>query len=380
MLLVVLLIVGVTAAWFLVDIDRRAADLQASQQSISEQTTHIADLIAGIGTAQQSYVVPGQLDQRWFERMSSLVRELYDTASALGPRLRSADAQSSLRAVGDATERLIAADTRARENLRLGQPLMAADVIFSDGRSTLDLMAERLRDLRSAEASMMQAGYAALTRQRWLTLGSVSVLWIAGLLLLLPSSVPHRQSGESIRDVSPAVTESPAQPAITELAQPSTSIDLAATAELCTALSRVSATSELQVLLERAAGILDAPGIILWIGAGDELFAVTAHGYRPEIISALGPITRTADNATAAAWRTGQVTTVAADGAGSGAIVAPMFRPDACIGVLAIEVRHGREHDPASRAVAAVIASQLATAVSAWPAASTVDEPRSAAG
>jgi hypothetical protein len=309
--------------------------------------------------------------------MSSLVRNLYDDTSALTPQLRSADAQRSLEAFTGATEGVIAADTRARENLRLGQPLMAADVIFSDGRSTLETMTERLRDVRSAETSAAGAAYASLARQRWVALGTVAVVWIAGLVMLVSTPVPRRQVAASATTIAPTAEAPPA--AASDAPAPLASIDLAATAELCTALSRVAAASELPALLERAARILDASGIILWMGAGEDLFAVTAHGYRPQIISALGPITRAADNATAAAWRTGQVTTVAAGDAGNGAIVAPMFGPDSCIGVLAIEVRHGREHEAACRSVAALIASQLATAVSAWPAASTSEQPRSAA-
>jgi hypothetical protein len=48
-----------------------------------------------------------------------------------------------------------------------------------------------------------------------------------------------------------------------------------------------------------------------------------------------------------------------------------MYAPDTCIGVLAAEVRNGRESDPATRSVTAMIAAQLATVVAAWPAAST---------
>jgi hypothetical protein len=40
------------------------------------------------------------------------------------------------------------------------------------------------------------------------------------------------------------------------------------------------------------------------------------------------------------------------------------------MGVFAAEVRHGREEDPSMRAVAAIIAAQLASIVSAWPAGS----------
>jgi GAF domain-containing protein len=47
-----------------------------------------------------------------------------------------------------------------------------------------------------------------------------------------------------------------------------------------------------------------------------------------------------------------------------------MFSPQGCIGVLALEIRHGREQDPVVQAVAAMVAAQLAAAVAAWPAAS----------
>ena len=147
-------------------------------------------------------------------------------------------------------------------------------------------------------------------------------------------------------------------------------MDLAAAADLCVALSRVTSTSSLPGLLTRAAGILDASGIIVWLSAGEELFAVTAHGYKPQVIARLGPIARTADNATAEAWREGRIAVGPSEGDASGAIVAPMFGPDSCIGVLSVELRLRRGADPALQSVASMIAAQLATAVSAWPAAS----------
>jgi GAF domain-containing protein len=61
---------------------------------------------------------------------------------------------------------------------------------------------------------------------------------------------------------------------------------------------------------------------------------------------------------------------VAGDGKTPGGLVAPMFGPDGCIGILALETRQGREQEPAVQAVAAIVAAQLATAVAAWPAAS----------
>jgi hypothetical protein len=380
-LLVVLLASGALAAWFLYDIDRRTTDLHASRQTLDQRIDAIADLITAIGTVQQRYVAPGQSGESWFDRMPPLMKQWYDAVAALAPELRSPEARRTLRAVTESAESVIAADTRARENLRLGQPLMAADVIFSDGRSTLDMMLARLREIRVAEINSVLASVAALERQRWVVLASVGALWFLGLVTLVPA-VPGRQDarGRAGLPADRVETESASshpEPTSGKPAVAST-IDLAATAAVCTALSRVSDAAELQALLQQAARLLDASGIILWMGAGEELFAVTAYGYPPHIVKALGPIARAADNATAAAWRTGEVTTVAAGRNGSGAVVAPMFGPAGCLGALAFEVHDGREKDADSRAVAALIAAQLATAVTAWPPASTVEETKTA--
>ena len=127
-------------------------------------------------------------------------------------------------------------------------------------------------------------------------------------------------------------------------------------------------------MLVRAAAVLDARGIIVWMGAGEELFPALSFGYDERVIERLGPIPRGASNATAEAWRTARLRTVAADAISHGAIAAPVSGIGGCVGVFASEVRHGREVDPGTQAVAAMIAAQLAGIVSAWPAASTPAE------
>ena len=377
-ILVVVLASGIAAALYGRHLERHTTDLTTIAQQLDARVDRLVDAITGVGVAQQAYVAPGQPDPEAFERMTSLVRQIYDDAASLTPLLRSADGEGAVQALNAATGNLIAADGRARENLRLGQDAMAADVIFSDGRSTLDAMTERVRAIRAAEQTFSQAERARLSRQQWTVLGTAALVWIAGLLLLVPARRWGDVGDVAVMPAEPA--EPPQETPVAELLTTAASVDLAAAADLCTALSRLTTTAALPPLLARAADLLDALGIILWMGAGEELFAVTAHGYRPEIIARLGPIAHAADNATAAAWRSGQTTIVAGDAAGNGAVVTPMFGPDACIGALAVELRHGREQDPATRAVASMIAAQLASAVSAWPAASRASELRSATG
>jgi hypothetical protein len=363
-----LLLAGtVVAGLFLRDIEQRAGERITTVNDVDTRLTLLIDVLAGIGTAQQSYVAPGQGQEPWFERTSALVGRLHDEIGGLQPLLQSPAAPEAVQSLADEAEALITADTRARENLRLGQTLMAADVIFSDSRNTIDTMTGRVRDLRAAEHSAGDLQRSALGRERWAILAAAALLWVVGVLALM--STARTRVGPSDATAEPVaddlrLSESQGVPAAT--------VDLTAAAELCTALSRVTAAADLRDLLGQATGILDASGLILWMGAGEELFAVTTHGYRPHVIARIRPIGRGADNATAAAWRTGEVTTVAAGREGTGAIVVPLFSPDACVGVLAVEVRPGREDDPATRAIANMIAAQLATAVPAWPVASPV--------
>jgi hypothetical protein len=365
--LLTILIAGVVAAGiFLGQLDRRAADLRAADADVSARVARLTDALVDVAAAQHAYITPGQGGEPWFERMAMLVRQLYDDTSALSARLHAAGAHAGVEGLTAGLEALVAADTRVRENLRLGQPLMAADVIFSDSQNTIDTMLGRLRDLRTAEAQALEVEHAALARQRWVTVAAMAVLWMGGIGFLLWA--PVRAAGT---ESTPGTLGTPGTPGTLE--SPVPSVDLGATAALCTDLSRVSSAAALPELLGRAASILDAPGLILWMAAGEELFAVTAHGYAPQVLARVGPISRKADNATAAAWRDGRTVTVPAAADGNGAVVAPLFGPDACIGVLAAEMRAGREADSAAQAVIALIAAQLATVVSAWPAASSTE-------
>ena len=53
----------------------------------------------------------------------------------------------------------------------------------------------------------------------------------------------------------------------------------------------------------------------------------------------------------------------------NGAVVVPLMTPAGCVGVLAAELRHGGERREATRALATIVAAQLATLVSAAPSA-----------
>lgn len=383
--LTLLLALPLAAAVFLWTIDRRAARAADAADVVGARVDRVRDAIAEIGAAQQGYVAPGQLDEPWLERVATQIEALRRDLAAVAPLVQSADASKAVDALVASIDALEAADARARQNLSLGQDLMAADVIFSDGRNILDAMAAHLRDLRQAERAAIEAMTTRATLARW---GAFAVLAFLSLALAVRTrgapGVPTAPLAESPADGTVSTSGAPGTPGTpgtfaTSGTAGTSSVDLAAAAALCTDLSRVAETAAITPLFGRAGALLDASGLTLWMSAGDQLFPVLGHGYPAEHLARFGPIARTADNAVAAAWRTGRLSVMAGDERAPGALAAPLFGPDGCLGVLALEIRHRREQDPAVQAVAAMIAAQLATAVAAWPAASGAPTARAPA-
>jgi len=155
--------------------------------------------------------------------------------------------------------------------------------------------------------------------------------------------------------------------------------DLDAIAGLCSALARVQDTRELQGLLERTANALGATGVIVWMPDGPQgtLRPVLAHGYASLALSRMGIIHPAADNATATAYRTKSAVLVPAEALASGAVVAPLISSEGCSGAMAVELREGVEATPQVRAMATIVAAQLATMFTPWSVTST---PQMAAG
>jgi len=145
---------------------------------------------------------------------------------------------------------------------------------------------------------------------------------------------------------------------------------LRAASQLCTDFGRVSDAEELRQLVGRAAELMDASGLIVWVAAAGstQLSPALSHGYLPEMISRLPPLARSADNAAACAFRTSQIQIVLArPGESNGAIVAPLLSSEGCIGVLSAEIRGGGETSESVQALAAIFAAQLAGVLHSTP-------------
>ena len=143
--------------------------------------------------------------------------------------------------------------------------------------------------------------------------------------------------------------------------------------------------AQLKTLLEQAAGLLNARGLIVWLGstAGADLRPVLAHGYSDSTLARIPTVARAADNAAAAAYRTGEVQIVKSKpGASQGAVVAPLLGADGCIGALTAEIRDRGEELDTTRALSLILAAQLAGVLASAADASdtTATQSQAAAG
>ena len=126
-------------------------------------------------------------------------------------------------------------------------------------------------------------------------------------------------------------------------------------------------TDELPELLARAAKVLNASGIIVWVAdpVRRDLSPVMAHGYSDQTVTRMGRIHSDANNAAAAAYRSAEVRTVGGDGTANGAVIVPLMTPDGCIGVLSAEMKGGCEKDESSQAIALLRAQLHLCSISA---------------
>jgi hypothetical protein len=138
-------------------------------------------------------------------------------------------------------------------------------------------------------------------------------------------------------------------------------VDFLAVAHVCTGFGRVRNADDLQPLLQEAARILDATGLIVWLwdDATEELRPALVYGYSDKVLAQLPTVGRDADNATAAAFRSARPC------ATSGALVMPMVESEGCAGVLALELQDGREQSALVQAASMIFAAALTQLVGA---------------
>ena len=186
-----------------------------------------------------------------------------------------------------------------------------------------------------------------------------------------PAAEPDAPATAPEVTVAPARQEAPPAPGPQQKDGP----DLFDLAQLCTDFVVADTVAVVEPLLQEAARLVGASGLIVWIWdeSIEGLTPALAYGYSDRVLAQLPTVKSGDDNPTAGAFRTGRAWVTPGSSVASGAIVVPLPAPSGSVGVLALEVPNGDEREEAVRAVAAIVAALIAQFVTRAP--TTVSEP-----
>jgi hypothetical protein len=359
------------ASFFIVHTEKQMTDARAAMRAFDLHAREAADALADVRVGQHSYVAAGQGIAFWMPKVAATT----DTASTLIAGLRQA-AQSGLAkaSLDDAAETVKDfgnVDKRARDYIRSGQQLMAADVIFTEGGEAAAAAGRQVEAARLAEAQANDAAESSARKMEAAALGGAAGVVLLAVLMLVPVGALRAAAEQATATPSTLGLQAPPAAAPEAAPTPSRSAEsaraispvLKAAAELCSDFGRVNDLNDVNASLARAADLMDATGIIVWMGsaAGADLRPVLAHGYNPQVLSRMPTVPRSADNAAAAAYRTGALQVVLSRPGGTGgAVVAPIVSSDGCIGALSAEIAGGGEGSDSVQALATIVAAQLA--------------------
>lgn len=348
------------------------------------------DALADLRAAQQAYVASGQGLAFWVPKVTSTMPAANAALAKLREVVTSESARSSVEEAIASLAAFAEVDKRARDYIGAQQALMAGDVIFTEGNQVINTARQYLESARQDEHQAFDARTAASRKQQNLVAGAATLMAALCTLLLGPTAAKRETEARTETIVPPRRTfvddddgivsharPVPAPPRATNPSVPA----LKNIADLATDFGRVRDYEELARLLERTAAAIDATGVVVWMGnaSGADLRAAAAHGYSTDMLARIPAVSRNADNAAAAAYRTGTLQIVVArPGTATGAIVAPILSADGCVGALSAEMKGGAEGSEAAQATAVIVAAYLANVLSPAPSDNVAEQPRAA--
>ena len=384
-LIALLALVG--AAFLLIDSEKQIATARTQMRAFDLHARETRDVIGELRSAQQAYVAAGQGREFWMPKVDSTHETAVAKTAALRTEAGIDAAKVALDRAAEAIAEFNAIDTRVREYLTAGQELMAADVVFTEGAAAVASAARDVDEARVAEQVALDASEAGVRRRQ--ALAAAGAGGVAALVIVLlsatgatrkdPIEAEELVDSSSVRDSRllglDAIKTAPAARGESSM--------LKSAAELCADFGRVRDVRELTALLGRAAAVMEASGLVVWLGdtAGGDLRPVLAHGYPEQALARMPAVPRSANNAAAAAYRSGSLQIVLSKpGRAAGAIVAPLLSPEGCVGALSIEIKGGAETSDAVQALAGIFAAQLAGILPASAVEATPAENRAASG
>jgi hypothetical protein len=398
-------------------IDReRTGGLQLAREFAALDTA-----LSDVRGAQAAYVAAGQDPAVWIAKATEALAQIDGRITRLRESTLSVDARARYEAAATALAEQMELDRRAREHAKSDR-MLASDIIFDDAPPAHRRVAEELEAARTIDTRAYEARVSRLSRLRYgmnaATLGFVTLLTLLfgralrreapvdaaaapkadaapdlGLqlrpevkpgirgerppVLARPDAKPGAAAAQSDAKLRPParagiparealpLRPAPAPPVLPVLPPP-VPANLSDVAELCVDLGRVIDSRDVPSLVERAATVLQAKGVVLWVAdsAGALLRPSITHGYTEKVLARLGPLQIDSDNVTSLAFRSMRPQTMNSTGPGApSALAVPLLTASGCVGVLAAEVKQDKpagELLPFARIIAAQFAALIA--------------------
>ena len=355
--------------------DRLIATEQAAMSGFDQRVRDLEHAVDTLGGSRRAALASGEMPSDWLNRMGTSVEDV-DVALT---RERNASADAPTIAAFDAS---LAAFAKFRRADSTGVTQEVHDGLAkarTASRQRGDATLQQLGQLRLAMngvAILFTLAVAVYLGRVATVLGVSAATTTAQMLRDLP---PPVKNGHTATAASAAGGYTLAPPAPIPAAQPAPasahsasshrpSSNLAAAAELCVDLAKVLEADDVPALLERAAPVLDAKGIVVWAidGDGVRLRPSLSHGYPDKVLARLRPMQIDADNVTSLAFRSLQPQMVnGASTTDSAALAIPLLTGGGCVGVMSVELRHNRPHTdllPLARILGAQFSTLIAPA------------------
>ena len=386
LLLILMALIGAAAVFQIYRFETTLTSVRADEKSLAADVAAMRVALADLRAAEAGYVGTGQVPAAWMTRATTLIGDVETLADKRRAAPATPEARSHFDAATAAFDEWKTLDARARGYVNTDRHFEAADLVFTDAVNLKQRITDELEAARAAE-SQASAQQVALTNKFQLALagGALALMLIVAMIVSRRPKVPTEVAAPVVAKnevksilslpktpapapvaAPPAPVVAPPSPAfVAPVVQGQSAIaNLTEAADLCVDLGRLMDAHEVPALLERAASVLGANGVILWVpDSAGSLRPSLSHGYPEKVISRVGTLPADGDNATSLAFRTLKPQVVSAVPPGvHGAIAVPLIASFGCGGVLAAEVTKPKPGAD-TLALARMIAAQLAALI-----------------
>ena len=364
------------AAFFAFNTEQQIEGRRAALRRFEERVRAVDRALSDVRVGLQAYVAAGQSAEAWIPKVASISGEAARGVDDLRTAATTEDARTSLMEAAATIVEFGRVDRRVVDYLKDGQDVMAADVVYSEAGQTVSLAANQVDAARALEQQGADVAERESRRRQFYAIGTAAA--VGAVMLLVLGAAP----GSELRvTVKKEKAEAPVDDELSfkvraEAPRHSAPI-MREASEICTELGRAHDHADLVKVLGRAAELMDASGLVVWMAdtIGGDLRPAAGHGYPPQAIAKMPAVPRNAKNAAAAAYRTSALQIVLArPGTSSGALVAPLLTPDGCIGAFSAEIKGRGETSDSTQALVVLFAAQLASVLAPVPT-STIEVP-----